>query len=122
MLSRFQDITYTYRAEYSPEAGHYVGLCVELPWLSRTALTAREAVAAVEEAVDDMAARGQQLPPPLMERKYSGKFVVRTSPALHARLTVEATEQGVSMNQWVVQKLSGREPARDDCWQSWLRD
>jgi predicted HicB family RNase H-like nuclease len=48
--------------------------------------------------------------------------VVRTSLALHARLTVEATEQGVSMNQWVVQKLSGREPARDDFWRSWLRD
>jgi predicted HicB family RNase H-like nuclease len=38
----------------------------------------------------------------------SGKFVVRTSPALHARLVIEAAEQNVSMNQWVVQKLSGR--------------
>ncbi|MEV0673509.1 type II toxin-antitoxin system HicB family antitoxin [Mycobacterium sp. NPDC050441] len=40
--------------------------------------------------------------------RYSGKFVVRVSPSLHARLVVEATEQGVSLNQWVVQKLVGR--------------
>ena len=49
-------------------------------------------------------------PPPLTDRKFSGKFLVRTSPMLHARLTVEAAEQNVSMNQWVVQKLAGRSP------------
>jgi HicB family len=41
--------------------------------------------------------------------KYNGTFVVRTSQELHARLAREAIEQCVSMNQWVVQKLSGRE-------------
>jgi predicted HicB family RNase H-like nuclease len=49
-------------------------------------------------------------PPPITERQFSGKFVVRTSPALHSRLTVEAAEQNVSMNQWVVQKLADRPP------------
>jgi predicted HicB family RNase H-like nuclease len=29
---------------------------------------------------------------------------------LRARLALEATEQRVSMNQWIVQKLSGRAP------------
>ncbi|WP_420866045.1 toxin-antitoxin system HicB family antitoxin, partial [Mycobacterium lacus] len=38
----------------------------------------------------------------------------RTSPALHLRLAVEAAEQHVSMNQWVVQKLSGRSERRLD--------
>jgi predicted HicB family RNase H-like nuclease len=47
---------------------------------------------------------------PLTERKFSGKFLVRTSPALHARLIVEAAEQNVSLNQWVVQKLADRPP------------
>jgi predicted HicB family RNase H-like nuclease len=49
-------------------------------------------------------------PPPFSERSYSGTLVVRTSPELHARLALEATEQRVSMNQWIVQKLSGRTP------------
>lgn len=39
------------------------------------------------------------------------KFVVRTSPALHGRLAVEAAEQNVSMNQWVIQKLADRRPS-----------
>ncbi len=78
----------------------------------RRALAATEE--RVDELVDDMVARGEELPPSLTERDYSGKFVVRTSTALHARLTIEAIEQGVSLNQWVVQKLSGRRPEPDD--------
>jgi predicted HicB family RNase H-like nuclease len=103
---------YTYRAEWWPEHGEYVSRCIELPWLSRRAPTLQEATAAVERAVNEYIAErktdGEEAPAPLTERQYSGKFVVRTSPALHARLVIEAAEQNVSMNQWVVQKLSGR--------------
>jgi predicted HicB family RNase H-like nuclease len=103
---------YTYRAEWCPEQGEYVVRCIELPWLSQWAPTLQEATAAAERAVDELIterqADGEQLPAPIPERQYSGKFVVRTSPALHARLVIEAAEQNVSMNQWVVQKLSGR--------------
>ncbi len=70
-----------------------------------------EAIAGVEQAVDEyLADREGDIPPPLTERKFSGKFLVRTSPTLHSQLTVEAAEQNVSMNQWVVQKLAGRAP------------
>jgi predicted HicB family RNase H-like nuclease len=48
------------------------------------------------------------VPAPLTERPSSGRFVVRTSPALHARPAVEAAEQSVSMNRRVVQKLAQR--------------
>ncbi|MBO0879662.1 MAG: type II toxin-antitoxin system HicB family antitoxin [Mycobacterium sp.] len=105
---------YTYRAEWSSEQGEYVGRCIELPWLSRWAPTVREAIAAIEQAVDECIAErnacGDDVPTALTERRYTGKFVVRTSPALHARLAVEAAEQNVSMNQWVVQKLADRQP------------
>jgi predicted HicB family RNase H-like nuclease len=90
-------------------------VCVELPYLRREAPTAPEAVAAIEQAtrehVDAMRTCGEAAPIPLSERSYSGTIVVRTSPELHARLALEATEQGVSMNQWIVQKLSGRAPS-----------
>jgi predicted HicB family RNase H-like nuclease len=103
---------YTYRAEWWPERGEYVSRCIELPWLSQWAPTLQEATAAIERAVDEHVAEqmadGGELPAPLTERQYSGKFVVRTSPELHARLAIEAAEQHVSMNHWVVQKLSGR--------------
>jgi predicted HicB family RNase H-like nuclease len=102
---------YTYRAEWSDEHGEYAGRCIEFPSLSRWAPTLQEAIGSIERAVDELVserqASGDHLPAPLTERQHSGKFVVRTSPALHARLAVEAAEQNVSMNQWVVQKLSG---------------
>jgi predicted HicB family RNase H-like nuclease len=102
---------YTYRAEWSSEFGEYIGRCLELPWLSQRAPTLKEAIASVEQAVDEcLAERDGEIPRPLTDRKFSGKFVVRTSPMLHARLAVEAAEQNVSMNQWVVQKLAGRAP------------
>lgn len=106
---------YTYRAEWSQEHDEYVGRCIELPWLACWAPTMREAIAAVEQAADDLIAEreaeGEDVPQPLSEHRYSGNILVRTSPALHARLTVEAAEQNVSMNQWIVQKLANRPPS-----------
>jgi predicted HicB family RNase H-like nuclease len=102
---------YTYRAEWSSEHGEYVGRCLELSWLSKWAPTLKEAIAGVEQAVDEyLADREGDIPPPLTQRQFSGKFLVRTSPTLHSRLTVEAAEQNVSLNQWVVQKLADRPP------------
>jgi predicted HicB family RNase H-like nuclease len=105
---------YTYRAEWSSEHGEYIGRCIELPWLSQWAPTLQQAIARVESAVDEhiaeCEAEERDPPPPLTERQFSGKFLVRTSSSLHARLTVEAAEQNVSMNQWVVQKLADRPP------------
>ncbi|KLO33048.1 type II toxin-antitoxin system HicB family antitoxin [Mycobacterium haemophilum] len=110
---------YTYRAEWSPDGDEYVALCIELPSLVRRARTAHQAIASIAEAADqlvaDMQVCGETAPTPLTERNYRGTFVVRTSPALHARLALEAAEQRVSLNQWVVQKLSGRE-LRSGLW------
>ena len=50
---------------------------------------------------------GDEAPKPLTDRQYSGRMLIRISPALHARLTIEAAEQGVSVNQWINQKLAG---------------
>ena len=103
---------YTYRVEWSPECDEHVGCCLEFPSLSHYAPSVREAIAGIEEAVDeyveDMKTTGETPPAPLAERNYSGTLVVRTSSALHARLVREAAEQGVSMNQWMVQKLAER--------------
>jgi hypothetical protein len=102
---------YTYRAEWCSEHREYVGRCLEMPWLSRWAPTMQQAIADVEQAVDEYLAECEgDAPPPITERQFSGKFIVRTSPALHSRLTVEAAEQNVSLNQWIVQKLSDRPP------------
>ena len=104
---------YSYRAEWSREHDEYVGRCIEMPWLTHWAPTMREAVAGVEAAVDEVLAEreGEGVPEPITERKFSGTFLVRTSPSLHARLAVEAADQNVSMNHWIVQKLADRPPS-----------
>jgi predicted HicB family RNase H-like nuclease len=105
---------YTYRVEWLPDCGQYIGRCLEMPWLYAPAATAQEAVAGVHQMVDervaDMIACGADPPKPFGDRAYSGKFLVRTSVALHRRLSIEAAEEGVSLNQCVVQQLSGRKP------------
>jgi predicted HicB family RNase H-like nuclease len=104
---------YTYRVAWSPHHGEYVGSCLEMPFLRREGRTAQEAITAIEAAVDRFLeyapACGEKPPTPMAERSYSGTIVVRTSPELHGRLALEAAEQRVSMNQWVVQRLSGRQ-------------
>ena len=108
-------LNYTYRAEWDPERREYQARCLEFPGRLGTAFTAHEAVAAmaniVEEELSAMAECEQAPPPSLTDHRYSGTFLVRTSPTLHARLTVEATEQGVSLNQWVIAKLADRQRA-----------
>jgi predicted HicB family RNase H-like nuclease len=108
---------YTYRAEWSPERRAYVGGCLEFPQLSSVGLSAAEAVAKMEQTVADEVrdrlACDMPLPESLTDRPYRGKFVLRTSEAMHAKLRVEAAEQGVSLNQWVVQKLAARPPSFD---------
>ncbi|MGV9800542.1 type II toxin-antitoxin system HicB family antitoxin [Mycobacterium sp. NPDC003449] len=105
---------YTYRAEWSPEDDEYVGLVAEFPSLSWLAPTAAEAISGAERLVDDiltdMAQASETAPVPLTERRYSGNLSVRTSPAQHRQLAIEAAEQRVSINQWVVQKLAAVRP------------
>lgn len=104
---------YTYRAEWCPVHEEYIAGCVELPYMVRRASTAPDAIAALTKAVDEniegMQLSGEPVPPSLSERNFSGKIVVRTSRELHARLALEAEEQRVSMNQWIVQKLATRQ-------------
>ena len=92
--------------------------CMEITGFLASAPTAQQALAHIEAAVDEHLREmnevfGGEPPTPLTEQNYSGRFMVRTSRALHARLTMEAAEQGVSLNQWVAQKLADRKPDLD---------
>jgi predicted HicB family RNase H-like nuclease len=108
------ELHYTYRVEWSPEDDEWVGLVAEFPslsWLAADPVAAMQGIRdLVEGVVADMRETGETPPEPLAERRYSGKVFVRTSPELHRRLTIEAAEQGVSVNQWATQKLAERHP------------
>ena len=61
---------------------------------------------AFEEAVDDYlkhcVATGKD-----PNKPYSGKFVLRLDPAVHARLAVNAQASGKSLNQYAAEVLAG---------------
>jgi predicted HicB family RNase H-like nuclease len=101
---------YTYRVAWSAEDGEFVATCLEFPSLSWLAATQVEALqgleALVREVVDDLEAEDEQVPVPLSERQFSGKFNVRVGERLHRDLAVHAAEDGMSLNQYVVKKLA----------------
>ena len=108
---------YTYRLEWSEDRYQYSAKCLEIDGLYATAPTAQEALARAETAVAAYLRENEEFgispPRPLGEQKFSGRFVVRMSRSLHARLSMEANEQAVSLNQWVLQKLADRKPTLD---------
>ena len=111
-MSKHQVIEhYTYRVSWAEEDDEYVATCVEFPslsWLDHSRGAALDGIVAlIGEVVEDMARNQEQIPEPLSERKFSGKFLVRTSPSMHGRLIREAAEQHISLNQLALQKLSG---------------
>ena len=48
----------------------------------------------------------QAVPEPLSERTYSGKFNLRVGEGLHRRLAIQAAEEHLSLNQYVIQRPS----------------
>ncbi|MGW4634000.1 type II toxin-antitoxin system HicB family antitoxin [Nocardia sp. NPDC004415] len=103
---------YAYRVLWSAPDEEFVALCAEFPSLSWLAPTQEEALEGlrvlVADTVKDMAVNGEHIPVPLAEQSYSGRFLVRTSSELHARLVREAKELKVSLNQLINQRLSAR--------------
>jgi predicted HicB family RNase H-like nuclease len=101
---------YSYRVTWSAEDDEFVATCLELPSLSWLAPTQIEAiqglVAMVTDVLADLTEQGEQIPLPFAERTYSGTFNVRIGEGLHRDLVVHAAEVGLSLNQYVVKKLS----------------
>ncbi len=101
---------YTYRVTWSEEDQEYVGLCTEFPSLSWLAESQSEALLGIIDLVgsviEDMQANGEDVPAPLSLRKYSGQFMVRTTPEVHRQLVMRSAEAGVSLNRYINSRLS----------------
>ncbi|MDR2534942.1 MAG: type II toxin-antitoxin system HicB family antitoxin, partial [Treponema sp.] len=68
---------------------------------------------AMEGWIETKLEAGFSVPPPIDESQYSGKFVLRLPKTLHARLAMEAEQEGVSLNQYALYRLS-MQPAVSD--------
>jgi len=67
--------------------------------------TVKELRQAFRDSVDDYldfcAQRGEE-----PARPFSGRFVVRANPELHRRIALAAAKEGMSLNAWVLERLS----------------
>lgn len=101
---------YTYRVTWSPEDDEHVGLCAEFPSLSWLASSPEKALSGIRRAVadvlKDMEKTGEQIPEPIAEKSFSGKFQTRVPPEVHRELAIKAAEEGVSLNRLVSARLS----------------
>lgn len=50
--------------------------------------------------------KGEEIPEPLSDNNYSGKFTLRLPKSLHKNLSIEAEKEGISLNQLALYKLS----------------
>jgi len=55
---------------------------------------------------DDLRAEGEPVPEPLSSRAYSDKFNLRVGPLLHRKLATEAAEEHLSLNQYILRRLT----------------
>ena len=101
---------YTYRVTWSDDDNEYAGLCAEFPslsWLSKTPEGALRGIRKViADVVNDMKKNKEEIPEPIANRTYSGKFMVRVLPEAHRKLAIQAAEAGVSLNRLASAKLS----------------
>lgn len=101
---------YTYRIIWSAEDEEFVGLCAEFPSLSYLDQNRYQALDGitnlVKDVVADLLANNEEIPEPIAQRNYSGKFQVRIPPELHRKLAIEAAEENVSLNRYVSNKLA----------------
>lgn len=101
---------YTYRVSWSSEDGEYVASCAEFPSLSWLSASQTDAILGLDElvasVVADLVACGDPIPEPIADRRYSGKFNLRVGERLHRELALEAAEAGLSLNQYVIHRLS----------------
>lgn len=58
------------------------------------------------DAAGGVTNRGRAATDPWTERPYSGKLNLRLGPHLHRRVALEAAEAGLSINSYLVRKVS----------------
>jgi predicted RNase H-like HicB family nuclease len=89
---------------------YYLATVLEFEGCMSDGASYQEAFENIQEAmtgwIETKLAKGFPIPPPVGDEKYSGKFMVRLPKTLHARLAIEAEKEKVSLNQYVLYKLS----------------
>ena len=99
---------------YSQEDEGFIATVHELAGCSAYGKTPEAALKELELAaklwIQAAKKEKRKVPEPIMDKKFSGRFALRMPKELHCELEQEATEQGVSLNQWILYKLAHEKP------------
>jgi len=111
-VKEYLELPYNYIIQpVNDESGFYFyARVLELDGCQSTGETFEEAYENLKEAmegwIETKLENGFDVPLPVGYDDFSGKFLVRIPKSLHYKLAVEAEQEGVSLNQYAVYKLS----------------
>lgn len=100
---------YLYSVGWSEEDEAFIARVAEFPSLAAHGDTQEDALREIKNVVkfvlSDLKENKEPIPEPLGKRTFSGRLVLRMPEYLHRKLALEATQQGVSLNQLLNLKL-----------------
>jgi predicted HicB family RNase H-like nuclease len=111
-IEKYLDQEYTFILEKheGDEKPYYSLRALELEGCITTGDTIEEVARDIHDAMREWLQLniklGRVIPKPLQSRRYSGKVMLRMPPQLHESMILKATEQGVSLNQYLISLLS----------------
>ena len=111
-VQEYMRLPYNYIIQpINDESGSYFyAKVLELDGCQSTGETFEEAYKNLREAMEGWIEAklegGFEVPSPVGYEDFSGKFVVRIPKSLHYKLAIEANQEGVSLNQYALYKLS----------------
>ena len=100
---------YLYSVGWSEEDDAYIARVAEFQSLAAHGDTQEDALREIKDVVrfvlSDLKKNKEPIPEPLGKRSFSGRLVLRMPEYLHRKLALEASQQGVSLNQLLNLKL-----------------
>jgi predicted RNase H-like HicB family nuclease len=111
-LSYYMSLPYTIQIQPRNDGDglYYFAKVLELDGCMSDGKTPEDAFRNIREAMEGWLEvklqHGDPIPEPVPEEEYSGKFVVRVPKSLHKHLSMMAQLEGVSLNQYILYKLS----------------
>lgn len=101
---------YTYKVEWSEEDQVHIARCLEFPSLTAHGKTSGKALSEIEKVIEEtiswMEEENENIPEPFGLKKYKGNLTLRIPSELHRKLAIKSAEEGVSINQYILSKIS----------------
>ena len=109
-LDYYKGLNYRMEIVKDPDGEGYLLYCPDLNGCMTCAASIADGIKQLEDAksawLEAALEEGMEIPEPLQTEQYSGQFKLRMPKSLHKRLAEQAREEGISMNQYCVYKLS----------------